>query len=292
MNPEPSQHYVLNLSGHVLFLYAAAVAIFYAVMIGNVRMMEGRPAAHDRRTGWAAAFIFLITLGSNLIGAATVALLSNVFAIPSRQSMVAAPLLLLLERHIRLAIASPKDRRNHAFALVGAAVGMLAGASAFLLADAPQETIKRALIPGDVVTMPVADALENPSNWSISIQLVVFYCVALAIFEFVHLYLKRSSKSMSGGLREGRYRETGIAMAAAVVLNFLGVGALVLLGRSVHVQIRQAMVLLPLFVIMEAYMRLLRADAVNRRAHVTGLAGSALGLAGAGLLFLRHAPIH
>lgn len=292
MNPEPSQHYVLNLSGYILFLYAAAVAIFYAVMIGNVRMIEGRPAADNRRTGWAAALIFLITLGSNLIGAATVALLSKVFAIPSRQSMVAAPLVLLLERHIRLAIASPKDRRNHAFALAGAAAGMLAGAAVFLLADVPQETFKRALIPGDVVTMPVSDALQNPESWSISIQLVVFYCVSLAIFEFAHFYLKRLSGSMSGGLREGSPRETGIALASAVALNFLGVAALVLLGRSAQVQIRQAMVLLPLFLIMESYMKLLRADAVNRRSYITGLAGSALGLAGAGFLLLRHAPIH
>lgn len=292
MNSAPSQHYILNLSGYILFLYAAAAAIFYAVMMGNLRMIDGRLEVGKAKREWAAWHIVLITLGSNFIGAAAVALLSQVSAIPSRHTMVFVPLLLLVERYVRLAIVSPKDRRNHAFAFVGAAAGMLAGAFAFLGSDVAQETFARAVVPGDVVTMEVSDALQNPHGWMISIQLVVFYCLALAIFEAAHYYLKLLSKSKAAELREGRQRETWTALAAALALNFVIVAAFVLLGRSVGVQIRQAMLLLPLFVIMESYIKLLRADAANRRSYLAGLSGSALGLAGAGLMFLRSAPIH
>lgn len=292
MDTQPSQHYILNLSGYALFLYAAAVAIFYVVMMGNVRMIEDRSGTGDTRKGWAAAIIVLVTSASNFIAAATVALLGKMFAIPTRHTMVAVPLLLLVERHLRLAIASPKGRRTQAFAVAGAAAGMAAGAAVFLGSDVAQKTIARALIPGDVVTMPVADALQDPSSWTISIQLVVFYCLSLAIFEGVYYLLKLASKSMAEGLRAGRSRETALAFSSAVALNFLGVAALVLLGRSVQVQIRQAMVLLPLFVITEAYVRVLRSGAVDRRSCLVRLTGSSLGLAGAGFLLLRHAPIH
>lgn len=292
MNSVPGQHFIFNLSGYILFLYAAAVAILYAVMAGNLRMIDGPPAAGDAKAGRAAGFIFLVALGSNFIGTAAIALLSEVSSIPSRHTMLFAPLLLLVERHIRLAVASPKDRRIHSFSLAGAAAGMLAGAFAFLGSDVAQKTFERVIIPGDVVTMEVADALKNPDGWTISIQLVVFYCIALAIFAAAHYCLKRMSKAKAAELRQGRRRETWTALASAIALNFMLVGAFILLGRSVGVQIRQAMLLLPMFVIMESYLKLMRADLANRRSHLVGLSGSALGLAGASLLFLRHAPVH
>lgn len=292
MDTSPSQHYIFNLSGYTLFLYAAAVAIFYAVLMGNLRLIGDRTQAGKEKSGRHGAPLFLIALGTNILGAAAVALLGKLLSIPSRQSMVYAPLLLLLERHIRLTLESPNDRRHHAVAVSGAAAGMLAGAAAFLGSDAVQETFARVQIPGDVVTMPVPEALQNPSGWSISIQLVVFYCISLAILEVVHHLLKRMSKSKAVELRDGRRRETLIAFASALALNFLAVGLFILLGKWAAVQIRQAMILLPLFLIAESYVKLMRADLVNRRSYMLGLAGSGLGLAGAWLLFLRSAPIH
>lgn len=291
MDSSPSQHYIINLSGYTLTLYAAAVAVSYAALMGNLRLIDvrSRAGANSRRHD---ATLFLIALGTNLLAAAAVALLGEIFSIPTRQSMVYAPLLLLLERHIRLAVQSPGDRRHHAVAASGAAVGLLGGAAALLGSDAAQETFARVRISGDVVTMPVAEAIKNPNGWTVSIQLVVFYCVALAIFELVHHLLKRMSESKITELREGRGRETFIAFASALALNFLAVGLFVLLGKWAAVQIRQAMILLPLLVITESYVKLMRADLANRRSYILGLAGSGLGLAGAYLLFLRSAPIH
>ncbi|MDP3543337.1 MAG: hypothetical protein Q8T11_12785 [Elusimicrobiota bacterium] len=292
MDISPSQHYVFNLSGYTLIMYAAAVAVYYIVLMGNLRLIGDESQADKAKSGRHDATLFLVGLGTNILGAAAVALLGKLFSIPSRQSMVYAPLLLLLERHIRLSVESPNNRRHHAVAATGAAAGMLAGAAAFLGSDAAQETFARVEIPGDVVTIPVAEALQNPSGWSVSIQLVVFYCISLAIFETAHHLLKRMSNSKAAELRDGRRRETLIAFASALALNFLAAGMFVLLGKWAAVQIRQAMILLPLFVITESYVKLMRADLVNRRAYLLGLAGSGLGLAGAWLLFLRSAPIH
>lgn len=292
MDSVPSQHYVLNLSGYILFLYAAAVVIFYAVMMGNLRLLGLQPEAGKAKKGWAAWHVVLITMASNFIGAAALALLSKVFLIPSRHTMAFIPLLLLVERHVRLSLMSPKDRRDHALALTGAAAGLLAGAALFFGSDIVQETFTHVVLPADIPTMPVADAMQNPSSWSISIQLVVFYCVALAVFESAHYYLNLWSKSMGEGLRAGRQRETWTALASALGVNFLLVALFVLLGRRFDVQIRLAMFLLPLFVIMESYVKRMRADLVNRRSYLLGLGGSVLGMLSAGLLFLRNAPIH
>jgi len=287
-----TQHYVLNMSGYVMFLYAAAVAIFFAIMLWNVRMIGGGSEAGKAGKPWAAWLIVLVALASNFIGAAAVELVSKVSAIPSRQTMVFIPLLLILERHIRLALISPKDRRNHALALSGGAAGLLAGAYVFLGSDTVQETFKRVALPSDIPTLPVAEALRNPDGWSISIQLVFFYFVALAAFESAHYYLNRWSQSMGDGLRAGRRKETLTAFASALGGTFLLVALFVLLGRVTGVQIRLAMFLLPLFVIIESYVQSMRADLVNRRSYLLGLGGSVLGMLTAGLLFLRQAPIH
>lgn len=292
MDISPNQHYILNLSGYTLFLYAAAVAVFSVVQMGNLRLIGDGSQADKAKIGRHDATLFLLALGANILGAAAVALLGKLFSISSRQSMVCAPLILLLERHIRLAVDSPNNRRHLAVAASGAAVGMLAGAAAFLGSDIVQETFARVPVPGDVVTMSVAEALHNSSGWTISIQLVFFYCIALATLVGAHHLLKRMSKSKTAQLRDGRPRETLIAFASALALNFLAVGLFVLLGKWAAVQIRQAMVLLPLFVITESYVKLMRADLVNRRSYMLGLAGSGLGLAGAWLLLLRNAPIH
>ncbi|MCM2303104.1 MAG: hypothetical protein NDJ72_00260 [Elusimicrobia bacterium] len=292
MNIEPSQHYVLNLSGHILFLYLAAAMSFYAIMIGNLRLLGLPSESGKAKKSWAAWHIILVTLASNFIGTAAVALLSRSLQIPSRQTMAFIPLLLLVERHVRLSLSSPNDRRDHALALAGAAAGLLAGAAVFFGSDIAQETFTRVLLPSDIPTMPVADAVQNPGKWSISLQLVFFYCLILAVFESAHHYLNLWAKSMGEGLRAGRWRETAAALASALGANFMLVALFVLLGSRFDVQLRLAMFLLPLYVIMESYVMRMRADLANRRSYLLGLGGSALGMLTAGLLFLRHAPIH
>ena len=65
-----------------------------------------------------------------------------------------------------------------------------------------------------------------------------------------------------------------------------------MLGDATQVPIRQAMLRVPLFLIVEAYVKMLRSDRENKAAHWMGLLGSATGMASAGFWLLRGAPLH
>lgn len=278
-----NQHFIWALSAHVLFLYVAAVAVFFSVLSGNLRAMEAITDKFSARTPLAAGKVLLLTFGSNFIAAALVALLASLSAIDSRHSMVLIPFILLSERHARLAWKEKRAAQAHGSAFLGGAAGMLSGAWLFLRSDFTQDTFKRVVVPGDVATLPLSQVLDNQSDWAISIQLVVFYCVALAIFFGVHELLKRFVRPKQGVM--------ATATLAALALNFLGVAVLVLLGGAAGVKIRMAMVIFPLFLILESHVKQLRANPSDRRACFADMIGSAAGIASAAYLMLRGAPI-
>ncbi len=72
----------------------------------------------------------------------------------------------------------------------------------------------------------------------------------------------------------------------------MGVAALIFMANSSDVQTRLAMVGFPLFLIVESYVKLLRAEPQNRPSHWTGLIGSSGGMAVACFFLLRGAPLH
>src|SRR5262245_11823457 len=133
------QHFILGLSGPAVVLYVVAVAIFVGVVTANLRVIESlTEGAKARKPGVAAAFAAFITFVSNFIGTATVALLAKTSGTPPRMSMIAIPLLLIAERHVRAAIRDAKDRTVHLCALVGSVAGIVSGAW-FLLRSAVVE---------------------------------------------------------------------------------------------------------------------------------------------------------
>ncbi len=287
------QHYLLGLTGPALVLYVVAVAVFLGVAAANLRVIESlTEGAKARKPGVAAVFATFITFVSNFIGAATIAMLAKTSDTPARLSMVALPLLIVLERHARAAIRDAKDRTVHLCALAGSFGGILTGAWFLLRPVAIEEKVKRVVVSGKVQTISVEQALERPENWQISAQLVVFYLVSLAVFYGAHFGLKLAADSMAADLREGRAKAVLITLISALALNFFGVGALVLLGQKAGVPIRLAMVLVPLFIISEAYVKLLRGDRENRVGYWAGLVGSAAGMAGAAFLLLKGAPLY
>ncbi|MDX6768986.1 MAG: hypothetical protein SF051_05600 [Elusimicrobiota bacterium] len=287
------QHYLLGLSGPALVLYVVAVAVFIGVASANLRVIESlTEGAKARKPGVAAAFAAFITFVSNFIGVATIAMLGKTSGTPPRLSMVALPLLIVLERHARAAIRDAKDRAAHLCALAGSLAGIAAGAWFLLRAVAVEEKVKRAVVSGQVETISVQQALERPENWQVSFQLVVFYLVSLAIFYGAHFGLKLAADSMAKDLRDGRAKAVLTTLVSALALNFFGVGALVLLGQKTGVPIRLAMVLVPLFIITEAYVKLLRSDRENRVGYWAGMTGSAAGMAGAAFLLLKGAPLY
>lgn len=287
------QHFLLGLSGPALVLYVVAVALFLGIVSANLRVIEAlTEGAKARKPSVAAAFALLITFVSNFIGAATIALLGKTSGTAARMSMIALPLLLVVERHARAAVKDAKDRAVHLSALAGSVAGLLSGAWFLLRGVVAQEQVKRAVVSGNVRTLTVEEAMAHPQDWTISGQLIVFYLLALAIFWAAHWGLKLSSESMAKDLRDARAKALLTALVSALVLNFFGVGALVLLGQAAHVPIRIAMILVPLFIVVESYVQLLRSDRDNRFGHWMGLLGSAAGMAGAAFLLLKGAPYY
>ncbi len=123
-----------------------------------------------------------------------------------------------------------------------------------------------------------ANALRRPGIWNVSVQLVILYCVAVALFYLIH------------GLTR-RLRSAVPAFLAAAAANAAGVALVVYFCRQTHTTPRLAMVLIPLVFIVEAHLRRLRSEPGTRPAVWAGLAGAVLGLGGAAAALLRDAPL-
>lgn len=290
METSVDQHYLWGLSGPALVLYVVAVALFLTIVGANLRVIEALTEGNKaKKPSVAASFTLFITFVSNFIGAATIALLAKTSGTPARMSMMAAPLILALERHMRAAFKDPKDRNTHFSGAAGAALGIVAGAWTLLRGIVAAERVEHQVVSGTVRTLTVEEAMAHPQNWTISVQLVVYYAVALAIFWGVHWGLKLSSESMGKDLRDGKAKALLLALGSALLLNFFGVGALVMLGQRSGVPIRIAMIIVPAFIVIESYVTMLRADRENRLGHWMGLLGSAGGIAGASWMLLKGA---
>jgi uncharacterized membrane protein YkvI len=157
---------------------------------------------------------------------------------------------------------------------------------------ATAEAVSRVAVRGDVPTVPLSELLKNQGSWAVSLKLVVFYLVSVAIFFSVHALLKKTSQKLLACPAEKRSRMTALTTVLAFALNFLGVAALIFMANSSDVQTRLAMVGFPLFLIVEAYAKLLRAEPQNRPSHWTGLIGSSGGMVLASFFLLRGAPLH
>lgn len=287
------QHYIWALDGRILLCYAASAAAFFAVVLANLKLIASarlRPRLEAREAP-AEAGVLLAAAALNFVTAALLAKVCDVAGVASRQSMIAFPLLMLGERHFRLGLRQPSLRPAHGRALLGGVIGMAGGALVFLQSDFQQGAMARAVVPGDVDTMPLERVVEG-GNWAVSMQLVVFYVLSLGIFFGLHRLYTRAAKRWEAPLREGKALPSVCALAGALAANALGVFLLMGLGRWAKVEIRQAMMIVPLYLITEAYVKTLRADQANRRANWLGLVGSFAGMAAAGFKLLRHAPLH
>ena len=67
--------------------------------------------------------------------------------------------------------------------------------------------------------------------------------------------------------------------------------ALVFVTKKTGENTRMSMVLLPLFLIVEQHVRALRGHPEERRLQLLGVAGVAVGMAGAVAAFMPHAPL-
>ena len=288
MTPPLEQPTIWLVNGPILVLYLAAGAIVYLLCLANDRICS----ASKKEKPMPPAMIVLLTAISNLLGVATLSLLAGALSTETRLSMMALPLLLLLEHYGMIMYRAPRERTTAASMLGGSFAGLAIGAWMFMRNAAMAEPIERVIVPGDVRTIPLTELLQNKGSWSVSLKLVVFYVISVSIFFGLHALLKRASAKMLDCPAEKRKERTAFAGLLAFALNFMGVVTLLLMAKSADAQIRLAMVGFPLFLIAESYAKLLRAEPQNRSSHWTGLIGSSGGIALASFFLLRGAPLH
>lgn len=133
--------------------------------------------------------------------------------------------------------------------------------------------------------------LKQPTNWTISVQLLILYVVSVAIFFAANAVHKKAEDALKDRVARGdAAASAGIALLA-LVLNFAGVAALVFVTKRTGENVRMAMVLLPLFLIVEQHVRALRAAPQERRVQLLGIAGVAAGMGAAVAAFMPHAPL-
>ncbi|HEX4047978.1 MAG TPA: hypothetical protein VH309_09100 [Elusimicrobiota bacterium] len=276
------------VTGPIVFLYLAAAAMVYLLREANDRICS----TASKEEAMSPAVIVLLTLVTNLLCVATLVLASNALSSSLRFSMLALPLILLVERYGMIVLREPARRGAAIAGLGGSVAGLAVGAWMFMRGVTAAEPIARVTIPGDVRTLSLTELARNGGDWSVSLKLVTFYAIAVTIFFGLHALLKRAAKSLLSCPPEARRMRTLLAVLIAFALNFLGVVTVVLMAKSSDVQTRLAMVGFPLFLIVESYAKLLRAEPQNRPSHWTGLIGSSVGMALACFLLLRGAPLY
>ena len=133
--------------------------------------------------------------------------------------------------------------------------------------------------------------LKQPALWTVSVQLMILYVVAVAIFFAAHAVQKKVGGALKDRVAKGEAGPSAGILLLAMLLNFAGVAALVFVTKKTGENIRMAMVGVPLFLIIEQHVRALRAHPQERRVQLLGAAGVAIGMISAVAALMPHAPL-
>ncbi len=133
--------------------------------------------------------------------------------------------------------------------------------------------------------------LKQPTLWTVSVQLLILYVVSVAIFFAAHSVHKKAELALKEKIDKGGAGASAALALLAVALNFAGVAALVYITKQTGENIRMAMVILPLFLIVEQHVRRMREVPQERKLQGLGLAGVTIGMVGAVAAFMPHAPL-
>jgi|GEM_PF-2420601 len=288
LSDHPGHPTIWLVNGAVLFLFALAPTLALFLCAANDRICVGS-AATSRQPPFVIALFALVT---QFLGVGTLVAAGNALSTTTRYSMLVLPLALIGQRYVAASLRKIADRESAGPALAGCLAGLALGAVLFMRHAVRTEPITTPLLPGNVRTLPVSQLLDSGTSWAISLDLLLFYCVALAIFFSLHKLLRMASPRVLAVRPRTPWVGATLAGVLAFVLNFLGVVVLVGSANISSVEPRQAMVFFPLLLIVESYSRLMREEPKNRRSHLIGLVGSVCGMAAAVFLLMRDVRLH
>lgn len=133
--------------------------------------------------------------------------------------------------------------------------------------------------------------LKQPAPWTISIQLMILYAVSVAIFFAADAVHNKAEIALKDRVAKGETAASAGIFGFATALNFLGALAIIFVTKKTGENIRMAMLLLPLFLIVEQRVRALRGAPQERRLQLLGIAGVAIGISSAVAIFMPQAPL-
>lgn len=133
--------------------------------------------------------------------------------------------------------------------------------------------------------------LKQPALWTISVQLMILYVVSVAVFFAAHAVHKKAEDQLKDRVAKGEAGASAAIFGLALLLNALGVAAVVFVTKKTGENVRMAMIGVPLFLVVEQHFRQLRNAPQERRVQLLGVAGVVLGMAGAVAAIMPHAPL-
>ena len=135
------------------------------------------------------------------------------------------------------------------------------------------------------------EALRHPQVWAVSVQLLILYCVAVALFYFVDWGNRSASASLRDGVVKNKASSQIFVLLASAAANGLGVFTFIFLSRRLDTVPRQAMIAVPFLLLVEKHVRSARENPAAKRMELLLAAGMTAGLLGGVLFLMRDCPV-
>lgn len=113
-----------NISVQLLIMYVVSVVLFFVIHWGNLKVVAPLAAKAKGALSLALIPIFVLAAVTCFIGVATVVVLSKKLTVVPPLAMVALPLFLVLESHVRKLIAAKDQTAFHLSGCAGVLLGI------------------------------------------------------------------------------------------------------------------------------------------------------------------------
>jgi hypothetical protein len=137
----------------------------------------------------------------------------------------------------------------------------------------------------------LTEFFRHPNILSVSVQLLIMYCVSVGLFFSVSSVERTLSAPLKASVDGGKPLSLAALFALASVSNAVAVWAMVYLCGRLDVVPRLAMVGLPLALLAEEHVRAGRTHPETRRRESILAVGMAVGIAAAAFALMRGAPL-
>ena len=136
----------------------------------------------------------------------------------------------------------------------------------------------------------LAKLTRHPGTWTLNVQLLILYVVAVVMFFVIHWGNLKATAPFAGKGKGGAGPLAGVFVLAAGT-SFIGLLTIVVLARKLGLVPPLAMAGLPLFLLLESHVRKLISSKDLVGFHLSGAAGVLAGMGSAAWIWMRPNPL-